>query len=102
MFKIKTITGDYSEILLSSIKEQIGSLDCFKLSDSRQIEKIIKKNYKNVNDETLYKAIYKIMLFNLDEKFNSQKRKEKIDLCDLTDVKTEYIRLCEFLKIKYF
>lgn len=101
MFQIKTISGDYSEILLNDIEKHIGSLKEFRFSDKKQIKKIIKMNYKNVNDETLYKTIYKIILFNLDDKFYSYKNKDKkIDICDLADVKVEYKNMFEFFKIK--
>lgn len=80
MFRVKTITGDYSDILITDLKKQLGSLKVFRFSDLKQIKQVIKLNYKNVNDETLYKTICKVILFNINDEFYKYKRNdEKID-----------------------
>ncbi len=83
-----TLSGNFADILLLDLEKKLGSLDCFRFLSPEHITDLIRRNYNNINAETLEYAVCKILIDYMDDDFKYGKnKKNQIDFASLLSEK---------------
>lgn len=80
--KKEKLKGNFDKILLMDLKKKFGTLECFHFLSFEQIHDLLRRNYRNLNEVSLYYASCRIKIDALDEEL-MQKKEEQVNFVGL-------------------